>query len=271
MLYERIIPPLSLSGLIDCYWVVESNDQTIQSQKIIPDGYPEIIFHYDDPYRINISGEWELQSHTLLAGQIRNHFLLENTGASGMIGVKFKPAGITELFSISMKDFTDVVVDLDSVLGEEFQSISEFMLSQTPYSKKIDQLNYFFLEKKNKMKKNGNEVREALDIIFRENGVISVSELISELAINERKIERLFNKFVGLTPKFYSRIIRFNYIFQLIQKQQLSWSEVAHLSGYYDQSHFISNFQEFTGEDPSSYFFEDETMANFFLKRPIEN
>lgn len=271
MLYDRIEPDLSLSHLIDCYWVIESNDRTPHQQKIIPDGFPEIIFHYRDPYRINISGEWELQNRKLLAGQIRNHFLLENTGSSGMIGIKLKPAGVTQLFGISMQEFTDKVVHLDSVLEAEFHFVSEFLLSPTPYFEKVDRLNRFFNEKKKQMKKNELLIDNALELIFKENGVVSVSELISALNVGERKLERLFNKYVGLSPKFYSRIIRFNYIFQLIQKKKLSWSEVAQLSGYYDQSHFISNFQEFTGEDPSSYFFEDENIANFFLKRPVEN
>ena len=271
MLYDRIEPEFSLANLIDCYWVIESDDCTPNRQQIIPDGFPEVIFHYRDPYRINISGEWELQNRKLLAGQIRNHFLLENTGSSGMIGIKFKPAGVTQLFGINMQNLTDKVVDLDSVLESEFHFISEFLLSPAPYFEKVDRLNQFFVEKKTNAKENGYFVEKALEYIFEVNGVVSVSELTSAMNVGERKLERLFNKYVGLSPKFYSRIIRFNYIFQLIQKKKLSWSEVAHLSGYYDQSHFISNFQEFTGEDPSSYFFEDENIANFFLKRPIEN
>ncbi|MFV1885456.1 MAG: DUF6597 domain-containing transcriptional factor [Balneola sp.] len=271
MLYERIIPPLSLSGLIDCYWVVESNDRTIQRQKIIPDGFPEIIFHYGDPYRINITGEWQLQSRKLLAGQIRNHFSLENTGSAGMIGIKLKPHALTCFFGIDMKPLTDDVLDLDSILQAEFAPVSEMLLSNNPYSKKIDSLNHLFGGIKINNSKNDLLTEKALNLIFDTNGMIPISELTLRLNINERKLERLFSHYIGLSPKFYARIIRFNYIFQLIQKQQLSWSEVAQLSGYYDQSHFISNFQEFTGEDPSSYFFEDKNMANFFLKRPIEN
>lgn len=271
MFYDRIEPDLALTNLIDCYWVIESNDRTPRQQKIIPDGFPEIIFHYRDPYQTNLSGKWEDQSNKLFSGQIRNHFLLENTGSSGMIGIKFKPAAIAQLFGVEMKEFTDKVVDLDIVLEPEFHFISEKLLSPTPYFEKVDLLNQFFTKKKADDSRNSQLIEQALELIFREKGVVSVSDLISALDVGERKLERLFNKYVGLSPKFYSRIIRFNYIFQLIQKQKLSWSEVAQLSGYYDQSHFISNFQEFSGEEPSTYFFEDKNMANFFLKRPVEN
>ena len=137
MLYDRISPPMSLSGLIDCYWVVESNDLTISRQKIIPDGFPEIIFHYGDPYRINISGKWETQSKQLLAGQIRNHFLLENTGLSGMIGIKLKPHALAGIFFIEMSEYTDEVVDLMSVLSEEFEEICPKMISDSLTNPKL--------------------------------------------------------------------------------------------------------------------------------------
>ena len=84
---------------------------------------------------------------------------------------------------------------------------------------------------------------------------------------NERQIERLFSKYIGLSPKFYSRIIRFSHIFELMRSKDNSWGDLVYKSGFYDQSHFIKNFKEFTGEDPSSYGFEEKNMANFHLKK----
>ncbi|MDY8135884.1 helix-turn-helix domain-containing protein [Aquimarina sp. 2201CG5-10] len=84
--------------------------------------------------------------------------------------------------------------------------------------------------------------------------------------MNERNLERFFKTYIGLTPKFYSRVIRFSNIFKLIQQEGFNWASIAYLAGFYDQSHFIKNFKEFTGEEPSKYGFEEENMANFFLK-----
>lgn len=270
MFYDRVSPKKSLSTIIDCYWIVENKDSTIFQQKIIPDGFPEIIFHYGDNYRINISGSWETQSKDLLAGQIRNHFLLESTGASGMIGIKFKPAGITQLFDINMSELTDKVVDLDTELKEQFEPIIKKIDSKALFKETVRALDSFFEQLRHEETDSDKIITLAIDLIFQEKGMLSVADLTSKTGVNERKLERLFNKYIGLSPKFYSRIIRFNHIFQLVQEKQVNWSEIAQLSGFYDQSHFISNFQEFTGEDPSKYFFDDPTLANFFLKRPVE-
>ncbi|MES2882523.1 MAG: DUF6597 domain-containing transcriptional factor [Bacteroidota bacterium] len=68
MFYQRIQPPKELVNFVECFWVMESADTTVQQQKIIPDGFPEIIFHYGDHYRIKMDGNWETQSLSLIAG-----------------------------------------------------------------------------------------------------------------------------------------------------------------------------------------------------------
>lgn len=268
MTYDRILPPLSLSNLIDCYWVVESNDLTITQQKILPDGFPEIIFHYGDTYRINISGKWELQPRQLLAGQIRNYFRLENTGASGMIGIKLKPHALANIFFLEMSNYTDKVVDLMSVLGEEFEIVCTEMFSQTSYLSKVEKLNNFFESYLSSISKS-EKIEQAIQLIFETKAALTVSQIAKEISISERQLERLFKRYIGLSPKFYCRIIRFNHIFELVQREEKEWGELAQLTGFYDQSHFIKNFREFTGEEPSKYFFDEKNMANFFLKKEI--
>ncbi len=269
MLYDRIQPDSSLSRLIDCYWVVEDDNPAIRKQKIIPDGYPEVIFHYGDPYRINISGTWEIQSRQLLAGQIRNHFYLQNTGRSGMIGIKFKPAALSLCYGLDMSVYTDRVVDLAEVPATKslYEKLSPVIGSEATYLSRIKEMEEHFIATLHVQKDPDSLIENTLRLIFESSGQINVSELCSTLDTGERKLERLFRQHIGLPPKFYTRIIRFNHIFRLLQEKKYAWSELAQLTGFYDQSHFIKNFKEFTGEDPSAYFFEEPNMANFFLKR----
>ena len=97
MQFTRIIPRKELINLIDCFWIVENDDPTPLLQKIIPDGFPEIIFHFGDPYSIKLREQWEHQSKSLLAGQITSYFHLQNTGRSSILGIKCKPAALTHL------------------------------------------------------------------------------------------------------------------------------------------------------------------------------
>ncbi|NET34089.1 MAG: AraC family transcriptional regulator [Cyanothece sp. SIO1E1] len=251
--------------------MIEDDSEEIVQQKIIPDGFPEIIFHYGDVYRINITGEWVVQPKTLFSGQIRNHFLLENTGSSGMIGIKLKPVAASQCFGINMSSFTDQVVELGIVTQDHFDFISDELISNVPYHQKIDTLNNFFEHIILESSENIDRVKQVIALIFESNGLMTVTDLQDKTGINERKLERLFAKYVGLSPKFYSRIIRFNYIFRKVENTRMSWSELALIAGFYDQSHFIKNFTEFTGEEPSNYFFENQNMGNFHLKHGKES
>ena len=265
MNYNRYPPAKELEKLIECYWFVEGDEMESRQEKIIPDGFPELIFHYRDPYRINISGEWQLQSSGLLAGQIRKHFYLENTGASGIVGIKLKPAAVTYLFGIEMDRLADQVVELRKISGQKFQSIETAINAHKSHEEIIEALNSFFLSKQ--QVEYDDRIEGALALLFGKHGDVRVSDLTSKLAITERQLERLFKKYVGLSPKFYARIIRFSYIFQLMQEGNQSWLDITFQSGYYDQPHFIRDFKAFSGEDPSAYLFDEKSMANFFMKR----
>ena len=112
MHFEKTLPSPQLARFVECYWKINDDGTEVHRQKIVPDGFPEVMVHLGDPYRINITDDWRTQSQFLLAGQIRKFFYLENTGRTSVFGIKFKPAAITLLFDIEMSSYTDKVVDL---------------------------------------------------------------------------------------------------------------------------------------------------------------
>lgn len=265
MIYDRISPSTQLSQYIVSFWVIDSESNTDpQRQKIIPDGNPELIFHYGDPYNINISGTWETQGNWLLAGQIRNHFYLENTGKSGMIGIKLMPAALTKLFGLDMSTYTDKVVDLKPELPELSALPEPSLENKGQFIQAIESIISKQLLDINNEK---TSLEMAVEELQKNHGSISISSLIKEVGISERQLERQFSKNIGLSPKFYARVLRLGYIFSLMQSHNNSWGDLVYQSGFYDQSHFIKNFKEFTGEDPSAYGFNEKNMANFHLKK----
>jgi AraC-like DNA-binding protein len=266
MNYKQLPASTECNSLIKSFWTVDSQgkpDQTIE--KIIPDGYPEIIYHYKDPYEANISGTWETQDKFLLAGQIKKHFFLRNTGAIGMIGIKMMPTALYDLFQIDMSQITNKVVNIGALIPNVSQLLMEILRSQVPFEKKVKLLEHFFEKEALILNNQKNICTQAIDLIIKSDGIISINEIVLCLALSERNLERHFNKSVGLSPKFYSRIIRLGKVFNLLKADKIEWTAIAHLCGYYDQAHFIKNFKEFTGEDPTKYLIEHSNMANLFL------
>ena len=247
--------------------MVDSEGKTaIQKEKIVPDGYPEMIFHYGDPYRANISGDWYTQDKYLIAGQITNHFFLENTGTSGMIGIKFQPWALKHSFNMDMEAIVNRVIPLPEQLIKELIPIIQIADSHLRFDEKVRQLEDRFIERITPTDHQNDHFQKAVELIIATKGSKPLQEIRQQTHISERSMERYFKKYIGLSPKLYSRIIRFSNIFHLIQSKDFEWTEISFLSGFYDQSHFIKNFKEFTGEDPTSYGFDEKNMANLFLK-----
>lgn len=265
MSFDRIIPDKSLSSYIECYWIIENDDTKSYKQKIIPDGYPEIITHYGDPYRINIKGKWEGQSKNLVAGQVKRYFYLENTGVSGVFGIKLKPAALTHLFNIRMDDLVDKVISIDGLREQKLEALFAGLTSRDNPAR-IVFCNQYLQEMIALIDDKNDIIDDAINMIFESKGTIEMSNICKRLFITERHLQRLFKKYIGIPPKTYSRIVRFNYIFQLI-KNNTPFTQIAFDAGYYDLSHFSRNFKNFTGEEPSGYFFEEKNLANFFLKK----
>lgn len=266
--YHRTSPRNGLESILSCYWMIENlEDASMRVQKIVPDGYPEIIFHFADPYMIRLQSDWELQPSKLAAGQIKRHFYLGNTGRSSMIGVKMMPTALTHLFGIKMDTLTGKVLDLEQVAGTFFNGLYEQLKKNGDFNERCNLLNLFFEQLLNERPLMPSKADEAVSLIFSSNGTVTVRELCNALSIGERALERLFRQYVGLSPKFYSRIIRFSEIFQHIEKGDPFWTDTVYRTGFYDQSHFIKNFKAFTGEEPSKYLFEELNIANFFLNK----
>ena len=267
MTYRLYPPDPGLADLIDCFWIVEDGDVAVVEQKIIPDGYPEAIFHYGDPYDIRLADTWERQARSLVAGQISRFFHLRNTGRSAMVGIKFKPHALAHLFGLCMDLLTDRVLDLHALLPGSFDALERDLREAGDDSARLHVLNRE-LSKLPVRDPVPDAVTAAMGLIFESHGLMPVAELCARAQVGERNLERLFKRCIGLTPKFYSRVIRFSAIFRNVREQSVTLSDLSVHSGYYDQPHFNRDFKAFTGEDPSRYGFGQRNIANFFLKRP---
>ncbi len=256
-----------LSTIIKSFWLIDDQTSTKQIEKIIPDEYPELIFHYGDLYKIDINGFWELQERNLVAGQIKNHFYLENMGCRKIFGIKFQPWALTALFHIHMFYLTNKVIAAPKELLKTLQPIREISVSLLSFNKKVEKIEHWFKEFISQKRFINHSGQKAIEKIIDSHGKVDLKSICNEVGISERSLERYFKKYVGLSPKYYSRIIRFSTIFKLVQEEVIDWTDIYLRAGFYDQSHFIKNFKEFTGEEPSRYGFTEENLANFFLKK----
>ncbi|KAA3636906.1 MAG: AraC family transcriptional regulator [Calditrichaeota bacterium] len=267
MIYLDKQPSEKLSRFIKEFWMIDSQGSSkINREKIIPDGYPEMIFHYKSPLIAIIKGEKIIQEKFLIAGQIKDHFFLENQGEYGMFGIKLQPYTLRNLLGIDMSDYTDKVLTITDEQMKNLNSLKEVAVGSQAFDDKIADIEKILITLLD-CDSEPHPGELAVQIIIEHNGLVTIEQLLDKVSLNERALERYFKTYVGLSPKFFCRIIRFASIFRLVTQDKIDWADVSYRAGFYDQSHFIKNFKEFTGEEPSVYGFNKKNMANFFLKK----
>lgn len=100
---------------------------------------------------------------------------------------------------------------------------------------------------------------------FGNMGGAKVSSLAAEIGWSERKLERDFAKYVGLSPKMFGRVSRFSSMVRAMESHgPLGLIDHAHDFGYYDQSHMINEFREFSGESPTAFYERSHRLSELF-------
>ena len=219
------------------------------------DGCAELVFHYKgifDELHPNDLAEKSFTSG--LDGQsdrFRRFTIKENFG---IFGAYLFPYAVSHLFSIPATDLKNQMLDLKTLLGKEEIGLEEKMMLATNTSSRVKILAQFLESRLPKTKDVRPGVFETITYIIEKNGMINVEALAERNFLSVRQFERNFKRFSGFGPKQFARIVRFQTALQHYGNKQMSLTAIAHKMGYADQSHFIRDFKEFSGQNPRKYF-----------------
>jgi AraC-like DNA-binding protein len=167
--------------------------------------------------------------------------------------INFKPGGLYKLFHLSAHLFNNRSRDAVEFLGNQIWDISQ-ELADLPMARKIELMDGWLIRQLQKQKKTDRNIDEAIRLIERYRGNITVRELSLATFTTKRTLERRFQEQVGLHPKTFSRLVRFNGVIRHVETNlNIKWRQLADAFGYYDQSHFIHEFKTLTGGLPQDY------------------
>jgi AraC-like DNA-binding protein len=182
-------------------------------------------------------------------------FFLERTAGDELLGVHFKPGGALPFLGLPAGDLHNRSVTLGDLWGERDASRFVARLHEAPTSSaKFALLERSLLDVAFRPLARHPAATFALSALRRHVSVRSSADVARELQMSQRRFIRLFRDEVGLTPKLYSRIERFQAVLRRVELiDDVDWADVAASCGYFDQPHFIHDFREFTGLRPSEY------------------
>jgi len=267
MEYKTYPPKPTLAKQIKYYWSLEDFENTDhEKERVFPDGCIELIFHYGDPFKkIYTTGAANQQPRSFIHGQITSYIELEPTGKIGVFSARFHPGGLQPFIDFDVAQLTDTTMSVEAIWGKSGKQLELAILKENDNEKRVGILQEFLESKINLSKANDKTIDYCVEAVMQSNGSIAIDKLTTELNISKRQLERKFQAAIGLNLKMFSRITRFNYALQLIEKKEFNgFTKVAYDGGFYDQAHFIKDFKDLTGLNPKQYFSENLEMVKFF-------
>ena len=229
MQYTEIAPARHLAKYVKCFWMLEQTavpaapvtGENRAPEAVIPDGSIEIIFNLSDPFRRHHSnGRIETQPRSIVAGQMREHALIEPSGRVKLFGIRFQAAGAYPFFRFSLSELTGRIENLASVWGRGAGELEEKINEALSPEERIAIVESELGKLLSANRKFDGIVEGASRIITGRHGLVSMDEVSRILNVSGRRLERRFQHRFGLTPKFFSRIVRFQNLLGALREER---------------------------------------------------
>lgn len=255
--YHTIPPPAHLSSYVRCFWVLEyeNTEGVPYIYRSMADGCVEMVFHYSGAFSEIISTQKIFQGNALLHSQSGQYRRFETPGSFGIFGVYLYPYTIKSLLNIPVSEFTGAMPALDILWGKKAHILEEQIMLAGSSSERVHIMTQFLEILLFQDIHTETPVEKVIRYLIHTPHIPSVQELAARVFLSTRQMERKFKEYSGFSPKLYTRILRFQQAIQHYGKmQQKKLSDIALECGYYDQSHFIHEFRQFSGYHPGTFF-----------------
>jgi AraC-like DNA-binding protein len=255
----RHCPVFPLSRYVDFFWYYVDFNPDHTREHVLPDGTFELIINLQETPRKLFSrsdpGRYTSFRRGWISGAHSKFLVIDALQGSSMIGIHFKPGGAVAFLGMPANEFKDQVVELDSFWGESIWDWRERMLAAKGPQKKFRVLETFLMDRLQHCRlKRNNAVGWALERYLAEPHIHSITSVSSQLGFSHKHFIELVRRETGLTPKLFCRIRRFQRVLlEVHSRGWVDWGDVAYSCGYFDQSHFVHDFFNFSGLNPSAY------------------
>jgi AraC-like DNA-binding protein len=232
-------PHPRLAHAVDALWLWQAGTTRTMKERLLPTGTMHLFLDLEKP-----------DLPAAFAGVQTGWSVVDSSRYC--IGVHFKPGGAHAFLEGSTGELADGAVPLEMIWGRDASRLREQLHEATTPSAKLDILANALIARQ---RDDGDDpvVAHALDIFARHPGA-RVGDVARQTALSRKRFIRVFFDRVGVTPKRYWRIRRFQRVLRHIRRRAPDrWSAVAMRYGYADQAHLIREFRELSGLTPTTY------------------
>lgn len=234
-------PSPDLSFFVEHHWIVtwDLRGQVPYLSENLPHPSVHLVFEKD---------------RTRIYGVVTGKFTYHLEGKGQVLGIKFRPGAFYPFVQTPISHFTDSWLSLEQALGIDSRVLETDILSQTEQTEMVRVAETFlrrYLPARDELVETINQV---IDCIINNRGITRVDEVAGRLHLNKRTLQRLFHRYVGVSPKWVINRYRLqDAVEQLAGGAGVDWAALASELGYFDQAHFIKAFKAIVGMPPAEY------------------
>ncbi len=259
--FRTYTPTPALAPYILYYWMLDTSGGV--TERVIPFGHVQLIFHRE--HSIFSSSHDELQPQCFISGMSSGYTDLRTAGHVKMAVVAFRPEGARAFLNIPMQLFRNDNISVDDLEDKPLRQLGRQLCTESNDLRCIQMIENFFLKRlENFDTYNLRRILPAIRTINHDNQ-ISISDLPDSACLSQKQFNRVFTDYIGATPKEFHRIIRFQRALFILQNHpDMQLTHLAYDAGYYDQSHLIKDFRQFTGMTPGEFLNLCAPVSDYF-------
>jgi AraC-like DNA-binding protein len=261
MLFRSYRPGPPLSDFVENFWLYEGYTSPYPKERIPPDGTFKLVFNLEDD-ALRIYDPWQPARCTRFSGALVSRpyarpFVTDASEEASILGVNFRLGGALALLGRSAAERGGAHVDLADVWGPRTAELQERLAGAAGPLPRFRLLERALLARLSWRDAHHPAVRVALDRLGcpGEGGADGRTREVARAAgVSERRFIDLFKAEIGVGPKVFSRVRRFQRALARLRWDRApEWARLAADCGYFDQSHMIRDFVEFSGLSPGRY------------------
>lgn len=256
--YKHFSPIPALSPYIDSFWIIQSTAASaIDHRARMPaDSRATLLLNFAGRSRMLAA---DGTTHSLgigaeLLGMHSQSYVLEHEGDTDLIAAQFHPGGLAAFVRQGIGELAEQVAPLEMLWGRPGSRLCEQIYEAATTTEKLALYQTALLKHLVEVP-HQSRLQNALKRIDQVQGNISVEWLAAQVNLSQKQFERLFEHGVGMMPKRYLRLRRFQRLVSWLQRcgNAMNWTNLAATFGYYDHSHLVKDFRTFAGTTPTEF------------------
>jgi AraC-like DNA-binding protein len=252
MLYRSHTPGPPLAAHVDRLWML-SDVPSHPHERVLPSGTLELVINLaEDEFRIYApadSRRIQRYSGAVISGAFSRCFGIDTREHASILGVHFKPGGAFPFLGLPLHELAESHVNLETLWGSEARGLRERLCGATP-TERFSILEGALRDRLRPVRHHP-AVLQALAQLS--HTPVPVGALAGQCGLSHRRFIEVFRAEVGMTPKRFSRLRRFERAAVYARANTPDWARLAFDCGYADQSHMIADFVEFSGFTPAQF------------------